>query len=214
MIDSITYQMNNLGHEESNIMLAGPHALLKYQATRFSWQQADLAAQILGGRSITKTGLGTRIERFIRGNKYGAILGGSEEIMADFAVRMTSKKFLHPQARMSKQKMLIVTALLFGSCQALRMMNHVGSLEQGGQETLSYEVVQIAGQGMGTFAIRDIKYGETIFEERPVLTIENTDFVDYETATESELAHANNILQNQYDNLSTEDQNIIDEISG
>lgn len=100
MIDGITYQMDKLPLEQSNMLLAAPIALLKYQVTRFSWQQADLAAQILGGRAITKTGLGTRIERFIRGNKYGAILGGSEEIMADFAVRMISKKGMHKMSRM------------------------------------------------------------------------------------------------------------------
>lgn len=100
MIDNITYQMEAMSLEESAMKLAAPIALLKYQVTRFSWQQADLAAQILGGRAITKTGLGCRVERFIRGNKYGAILGGSEEIMADFSVRITGKKFLPPGARM------------------------------------------------------------------------------------------------------------------
>lgn len=91
LTESITYQMNNMDQKTQNMMLAGPIALLKYQATRFAWQQADLAAQIFGGRAITKTGLGFRIERFIRANKYSAILGGSEEIMADLSVRMANK---------------------------------------------------------------------------------------------------------------------------
>ena len=91
LTESITYQMNNLDHDTMNTLLAGPIAMLKYQATRFAWAQADMSAQIFGGRAITRTGLGLRIERFIRAAKYSSILGGSEEIMADLGARMTSK---------------------------------------------------------------------------------------------------------------------------
>ena len=45
------------------------------------------------GRAITKTGLGSVIEAFQRTYKFGAILGGSEEIMADLGVRQALKQF-------------------------------------------------------------------------------------------------------------------------
>jgi alkylation response protein AidB-like acyl-CoA dehydrogenase len=42
----------------------------------------DESCQIFGGRAITATGMGQVVERFQRSNKFAAILGGSEEIMA------------------------------------------------------------------------------------------------------------------------------------
>ena len=50
---------------------------------------ADNAAQIFGGRGVTRTGMGKRIEEFVRCYKIAAIYGGSEEIMADVAVRQS-----------------------------------------------------------------------------------------------------------------------------
>jgi alkylation response protein AidB-like acyl-CoA dehydrogenase len=52
-----------------------------------------LARQIFGGRAITRTGMGQVVERFQRATKFGAILGGSEEIMADLGVRQAMKRF-------------------------------------------------------------------------------------------------------------------------
>jgi hypothetical protein len=50
---------------------------------------ADEAAQIFGGRALTQTGMGRYCERFWRTVKFGAILGGSEEIMADLGIKQT-----------------------------------------------------------------------------------------------------------------------------
>ena len=88
-LDSITYQMDQMSHMEGNIQLAGPIALLKYQATRMLLLISDNAAQIFGGRAITRTGMGRFVEDLNRSVKYSAILGGSEEIMADLGVRLT-----------------------------------------------------------------------------------------------------------------------------
>ena len=41
------------------------------------------ACQIFGGRALTRTGMGSVIEKFQRSFKMQAILGGSEEIMCD-----------------------------------------------------------------------------------------------------------------------------------
>jgi alkylation response protein AidB-like acyl-CoA dehydrogenase len=59
---------------------------------------SNSACQIFGGRAITKTGMGRYIEAFQRTFKFAAILGGSEEIMADLGVRMAMKGF--PNARL------------------------------------------------------------------------------------------------------------------
>ena len=86
-LDSITYQMDVMTPTEAGAQLAGPIALLKYQTTRMILTVHDQATQIFGGRAITRTGMGRLVEEFNRSVKYSAILGGSEEIMADLAVR-------------------------------------------------------------------------------------------------------------------------------
>jgi len=62
-------------------------------ATRVSYRVSDDAVQIFGGRGITRTGMGSFIEQFQRSIKYGAILGGSEEVMGDLGVRLASRGF-------------------------------------------------------------------------------------------------------------------------
>ena len=50
---------------------------------------------ITGGRAITKTGMGAVVERVSNYTKFGAILGGSEEILDDLAMRQASKELKH-----------------------------------------------------------------------------------------------------------------------
>jgi alkylation response protein AidB-like acyl-CoA dehydrogenase len=90
-LESIVYQMNNLSYSKQNKLLGGPIALLKYQATRGAHEIADEASQIFGGRALTQTGMGKRVEMFNRTYKFDAILGGSEEILADLGVRQALK---------------------------------------------------------------------------------------------------------------------------
>ncbi|KAI8995726.1 acyl-CoA dehydrogenase/oxidase [Gaertneriomyces semiglobifer] len=97
-LETTTYQMTQLSYKDQAIHLAGPLGLLKYQATRMTQRVSDNAVQIFGGRAITRTGMGRVIESFQRSNKFGAILGGAEEIMADLAVRQAMKNF--PEARL------------------------------------------------------------------------------------------------------------------
>lgn len=92
-IENITHQMNNMSHSDQVKYLAGPIALLKLQSTRTAQFIEDESCQIFGGRAITRTGMGQIIERFQRASKFGAILGGSEEIMADLGVRQAMKHF-------------------------------------------------------------------------------------------------------------------------
>jgi len=67
--------------------------MLKYQTTRSAWNIADECVQILGGRGITQTGMGAKVEGFKNYVKYAAVYGGSEEILADLAVRQAMKSF-------------------------------------------------------------------------------------------------------------------------
>ncbi|KAJ3269321.1 hypothetical protein HK104_005146 [Borealophlyctis nickersoniae] len=92
-LELITYQMTKMSYKEASIKLGGPIALLKLQCTRVAHHVSDEACQIWGGRGITKSGMGRVIEGFQRTYKFGAILGGSEEIMADLGVRQAMKFF-------------------------------------------------------------------------------------------------------------------------
>jgi len=92
-MDAITHQMNNMDYEEQSLRLAGTTALCKYQLTRVASLAADKVVQLFGGRGLTKSGMGRYAERFNRVYKFAAILGGSEEIMADLAMRMAIRSF-------------------------------------------------------------------------------------------------------------------------
>lgn len=97
MLEDVTHQMNCMLREgKPNLIasvLAGPIALLKYKQTRVAQLCADNACQILGGRALTRSGMGVMVEKFQRSQKMQAILGGSEEILADFAMRQAMKAF-------------------------------------------------------------------------------------------------------------------------
>lgn len=97
-LEAVTYQMQNMSHEQQAKHLAGPIALLKLFCTRAAGTVMDEACQIFGGRAITQTGMGQIVERFQRSNKFAAILGGSEEIMADLGVRQAMRAM--PNARL------------------------------------------------------------------------------------------------------------------
>ena len=90
-LDVITFQMKNLSFSQQARKLGGPMALLKYHSTRVSHKVADNAAQIFGGRAVTKSGMGSKVEHFVRNQKFSAILGGAEEVMADFAIRQAAR---------------------------------------------------------------------------------------------------------------------------
>lgn len=91
--EAITYDMKMSKDGALGQRLAGPIALLKYQTTRMAWLVADNAVQILGGRGITRTGMGARVEGLKNFAKYAAVYGGSEEIMADLAIKQALKGF-------------------------------------------------------------------------------------------------------------------------
>lgn len=92
-LEAIAYQMCNMSYAEQAAHLGGPIGLLKSHVTRAAQEIADQATNIFGGRGITQTGMGKAIEMFNRTYKFDAILGGTEEILADLGVRQAFKRF-------------------------------------------------------------------------------------------------------------------------
>ena len=100
MLEDVTFQMTKMTHAEINKYLAGPIGLLKFKQTRVATMVSDNACQIFGGRALTRSGMGQMVEKFQRSFKMQAILGGSEEILADFAVRQALKRSAGGPARL------------------------------------------------------------------------------------------------------------------
>ncbi|KAF2470471.1 acyl-CoA dehydrogenase family protein [Lindgomyces ingoldianus] len=92
-LEQIAYQMSQMSYAQQSKHLGGPIGLLKSFCTRSAHEIADEAVNIFGGRGITQTGMGRVIEQFHRTYKFDAILGGTEEILADLGVRQAMKDF-------------------------------------------------------------------------------------------------------------------------
>lgn len=97
-LEQVTYQMNHMSYADQGTHLSGPIGLLKQYSTRCAHDIADEATNIFGGRGITQSGMGKVVEMFHRTYKFDAILGGTEEILADLGVRQ-AMKFM-PKARL------------------------------------------------------------------------------------------------------------------
>lgn len=97
-LEQVTHQMNNMSYAQQSKLLSGPIALLKSHATRSAHEVADDATNIFGGRGLTRGGMGRVVEMFHRGYKFDAILGGTEEILADLGVRQAMGAYLRVTA--------------------------------------------------------------------------------------------------------------------
>ncbi|KAK5313760.1 hypothetical protein LTR93_010757 [Exophiala xenobiotica] len=91
-LESIAYQMNQMDYAQQSKLLGGPIGLLKSYATRCAHDVADDAVNIFGGRGITQSGMGRVVEQFHRTYNFDAILGGTEEVLADLGVRQAMKQ--------------------------------------------------------------------------------------------------------------------------
>lgn len=91
MLYDCTHFMNIVGPASAE--MGSRIALLKYQTTRMTHLVADNAVQIMGGRGVTLGAMGRIVETFHRVYKVPSVYGGSEEIMADLAVREAIKRF-------------------------------------------------------------------------------------------------------------------------
>merc|ERR1712048_1232756 len=92
LADTITYQMKTMNFKQQYKYLGGPTALLKLQATQTTEFVTSEACQIFGGRAVTYGGMGGNVQRARAQIKNSTIYGGSEEIMADLAVRQFTKQ--------------------------------------------------------------------------------------------------------------------------
>jgi alkylation response protein AidB-like acyl-CoA dehydrogenase len=97
-LEQITHQMNNMSYAQQSKLLSGPIALLKSHSTRCAHEVADEAVNLFGGRGLTRGGMGSVVRNFHNGYKFDAILGGTEEILADLGVRQAMKQM--PKARL------------------------------------------------------------------------------------------------------------------
>lgn len=87
LLEQIAYQIKCKVDDKH---LGGPIALLKVHATKVMEYCTREASQILGGASCIRGGQGERIERLYREVRQHAIAGGSEEVLADLAVRQAN----------------------------------------------------------------------------------------------------------------------------
>ncbi|CAO1635273.1 unnamed protein product [Sympodiomycopsis kandeliae] len=92
-LENVTYQMNNMNYFDQASHLAGQIALLKSWSTRVSNDVADHSVNIFGGRGLTQSGMGKFIEMYARTVKFDAVLGGSEEILADLGIRQALRGY-------------------------------------------------------------------------------------------------------------------------
>lgn len=92
-LENVTYQMTKMDYFTQAQYLAGQIALLKSWSTRVSKDVADHSVNILGGRGLTQSGMGAFVEMFHRTYKFDAVLGGSEEILADLGIRQALRNF-------------------------------------------------------------------------------------------------------------------------
>ena len=90
-LDNLAFQVETMHHREADYKLGGTTALLKVQCTKVLEFCVREAAQIFGGLSFSRGGMGEKVERLSREVRSLAIPGGSEEIMIDLGVRMSTK---------------------------------------------------------------------------------------------------------------------------
>ncbi|KIM84135.1 hypothetical protein PILCRDRAFT_68388 [Piloderma croceum F 1598] len=90
-LENVTYQMNHMNYQIQADKLAGQIAFLKSYSTQCAQDTARDAVQIFGGRGVTKTGMGKFIEHYHRTIPFDAILGGTEDVLADLGVRQAMR---------------------------------------------------------------------------------------------------------------------------
>ncbi|THV03201.1 acyl-CoA dehydrogenase NM domain-like protein [Dendrothele bispora CBS 962.96] len=90
-LENITYQMCNMTYKQQANKLAGQIAFLKSYSTSCAQETARDAVQVFGGRGITKTGMGRFIEHYHRTVPFDALLGGTEDVLADLGVRQAMR---------------------------------------------------------------------------------------------------------------------------
>jgi alkylation response protein AidB-like acyl-CoA dehydrogenase len=86
-LEQIAYHVENSPERWESQEVAGRIALSKVTGGRLLEKAAREAQQIFGGAGYSKTGPGARVEQITRDLRMMVVGGGSEEILADLAVR-------------------------------------------------------------------------------------------------------------------------------
>ncbi|TLS23575.1 uncharacterized protein PpBr36_06564 [Pyricularia pennisetigena] len=90
-LENVVYQCEKMDDTQAMMLLGGPIAGLKAQATVTFEFCAREASQIFGGLSYSRGGQGAKVERLYRDVRAYAIPGGSEEIMLDLSIRQSMR---------------------------------------------------------------------------------------------------------------------------
>jgi len=93
LLEQVTYQMTKMSKARGAVMLAGPISLLKFRLSMDMEEIILESVQVMGGRGITKTGMGARLFNAQTMLKMITVTGGSAEIMADLGVRMAQRMY-------------------------------------------------------------------------------------------------------------------------
>ncbi|KAK3291979.1 acyl-CoA dehydrogenase/oxidase [Chaetomium fimeti] len=90
-VEQFAFMMTKMPHEQADVLLGGPTALLKANAGMVFKECADTAVLLFGGNGYTKTGQGQLVEMLYREVMGTRIPGGSEDVLLDLAVRQLVK---------------------------------------------------------------------------------------------------------------------------
>jgi alkylation response protein AidB-like acyl-CoA dehydrogenase len=85
--ESLTNKMNALSYDDQNKELSGEIALFKYEAAQLGHLVADGAVVIMGGRAMSKGGIGVIVERYQRTYRLFGVYGGSTDVMGALGIK-------------------------------------------------------------------------------------------------------------------------------
>jgi len=90
-LETVTYQLSTMSHEEANLKLGDVISLMKAHASKVYEYCARETTQIFGGNALYVDGVGKRIEAAVGQVKGYQIPAGAEDVMDDFAARVAFK---------------------------------------------------------------------------------------------------------------------------
>ena len=90
-LESLTYQMNTMEHEEANQKIGDIMCLCKAESSKVYEYCAREATMIFGGNALYMDGVGKKIEPAVNQVKGYQIPAGAEDVMDDFGARTAFK---------------------------------------------------------------------------------------------------------------------------
>jgi len=90
-LETVTYQLSTMSHEEANLKLGDVISLIKAHCSKVYEYCARETTQIFGGNALYVDGVGKKIEAAVGQVKGYQIPAGAEDVMDDFAARVAFK---------------------------------------------------------------------------------------------------------------------------